>query len=48
MFPSKEVRATEFLDLAFGFALMGLQTRNEFLHTVILMAYKICIACKGF
>lgn len=49
MFTSKEVSATELFDLAFHFALMELQTQNVFLHTtVILTAYHICIARKGF
>lgn len=43
MFTSKEVPATEFLDLALGFALMGLQTWDVFLHTVMLTAYDICV-----
>lgn len=48
MFTSKEVHAIELLDLAFGFALMGLQTRSVFLCIVILTPYDICITCKGF
>jgi len=37
MFTSKEVNATELFDLAFDFALVGLQTWNVFLHTAIIL-----------
>lgn len=47
MFTSKVASATELLDLAFDFVL-GLQTWNVFSRILILTAYNICIARKGF